>query len=179
MKKKQPVAVEKAKRQGTVKNFYITGPAGKVLADTLPKIDMVSRLFAELYAEQKLNQQLYNEQRNLFYHYIETIDEWVSTSAETLLRAGILQNADPDFLKLYKHSIRKKKTMFFNTQTAINAYYSFAKCETVSSLMLIGLRQDAIDSETYQKAAVKIFSLIENLNEEIEEMRAFLWECRR
>lgn len=179
MTSKQPVAVKKARRQGTVKNFYITGPAGKVLADTLPKIDMVSRLFAELYAEQGLTRELYDEQRDLFYHYIEQVDEWVSSSAELLLRAGLLQNANPAFLKLYKKGIRKKKTMFLNTQTAVNAYYSFAKCDTVSCVMLLGLRQDAINAETYQKTAVKVFSMLDSLNKEIEEMRAFLWECRR
>lgn len=171
MAKKHSVAVEKAKRQGVKKYFYITGPTGWDLSGLLPKMDMVARLIIDLYAEQRVSQEYYDDHRDIFYSYIEGIDDWVSEASETLLRAGLLNEASKEYINLYKNGIKKKKTMYLNTQTALNAYYSFIKCDAVSTLMIMGLRRDAISSTAYKKNANAIFSLIGNLRGDIEEMR--------
>ncbi|MCF8037257.1 MAG: hypothetical protein K9K62_10330 [Desulfobacteraceae bacterium] len=179
MEKNRSAAVEKAKRQGAQKNFFITGPTGWGLAEILPRVDMVARLFTDLFFEQKIPREFFDEQKNQLYSYIEGIDDWVSENSELLLRAGLLNNAGNDYVQLYKNGIKKKKTMYLNTQIGLNAYYSFLKCDALSALMTLGLRQDDIKSDEYKRSASKIFGLIEQLKSEITDRREFICECRK
>lgn len=179
MGKNLSVAVENAKRQGAPKNFYITGPTGWDLAAILPKVDMVARLFTELFSEQRIPRQFYEQQKNVLYNYIEGIDDWVEQNSELLLRAGLLNNSGADYIHLYKNGIKKKKTVYLNTQLALNAYYCFVKCDALSALMTLGLRGDSISARDYKQSASKIFGLIDSLQTDIEDMRDFICECRK
>ena len=172
-------AVQKAKRQGRQKTFYITGPTGWDLVEILPKIDMVNRLFTELFAENKISEKYYEYQKNVFYMFIEAIDDWVSESSEILLRAGFLKDGSNGYFNLLKDSVKKKRVMYLNTQVAMNAYFSFIKCDTLSAVLVLGLRRDAISAREYKTASRKILELTDNMKTEISRMRDRICECRK
>ena len=177
--KNLPAAVQKAKRQGKKKTFYITGPTGWDLVEILPKIDMISRLFTELFAEQKISETYYESQKNIFYMFIEAVDDWVGESSEMLLRAGFLKDGGNGYFNLLKSGIKKKRVLYLNTQVALNAYFSFIKCDTLSAVLTLGLRRDAISAREYKAAANRIFELTENMKTEIGDMRKRVCECRK
>ncbi len=172
-------AVEKAIKQGKKKIFYITGPTGWGLAGLLPKVDMVARNYVELFAEGRVEERHYEAHKNRVYEYIEGIDEWISENSELLLRAGLVGRPGNSYTRLYKQNIKQKRTMYLNTQIALNAYYCFVRCDALSTLMTFGLQKDAITVREYKQAAGRIFALIEQFEGEIEEQREFTCRCRR
>lgn len=179
MGKAKSAAVEKAKRQGAKKTFYVTGPTGWNLAMLLPKVDMVARLFSDLFAEQKIPLQFYQEQQNRIYSYVEGVDDWVSRNSEILLQAGFLKNAGSDYLNLYKSNIKKKRTVYLNTKIALNAFYSFVQCDALSALQVLALRSAILGAPEHKKSSREIFKLIDQLDEDIADMRNFICECRK
>ena len=102
-----------------------------------------------------------------------------SESSEILLRAGFLKDGSNGYFNLLKDSVKKKRVMYLNTQVAMNAYFSFIKCDTLSAVLVLGLRRDAISAREYKMASRKILELTDNMKTEISRMRDRICECRK
>ena len=164
-------AVDKAKKTGVKKVFYITSPSGWALVEILPKMDMAARLASDAFAHDLLEIEEYKAQRNIIYEYIEGVDEWTREVFEKVLQNNIQSNFN---LKIHKDSIKSKKYIYCNTEAGLDAYRSFVKCDTLNRCMVHGLRYGIISEELYATKRKKLFSIAHNCKSDTLKMASML-----
>lgn len=164
-------AVDKAKKTGVRKAFYITSPSGWALVEILPKMDMVARLASDAFAHDLLEIDEYKAQKNIIYEYINGVDDWTQEVFEKVIRNNIQSNFN---LKIHKDNIKSKKFIYCNTETGLDAYRSFVKCDTLNRCMVHGLRYGVVSEEMYATKSKKLFSIVHNCKSDIQKMASTL-----
>jgi hypothetical protein len=169
-------ALEKARKNGVQKVFYVTSPAGWTLSEMLPRIDMVTRLLANNLCENNIEDEEYKNQKDMIFEYLEGVDSWSNEVLEQII------GYDKEISKIisnHREHIKQKKYFNFNTQTGINAYQSFVKCDAVNRSLVFAIRFDIITEKHYSKFGRKLFTILANFKNDIENMRKVLWKLHK
>lgn len=168
--------LEKAKKNGVKKVFYITSPAGWTLSEMLPRIDMVTRLLANTLCDNSIDDEEYKNQKNAIFEYIEGVDSWCNEVIEQVVGND---NEISKIVTNHRDHIKQRKDFYFNTQTGINAYQSFVKCDAVDRCLVYAIRFDIISEKQYSKYGRKLFSILANFKNDVENMRKVLWKLHK
>jgi len=159
MSKRAKSAVDKARKTGIKKKFYITSPAGWGLVELLPKIDMATRVLMDLFANDGLEIEDYKAQKAILREYIEGIDSWTQNAFEMIFHKNIKNDFN---LKIHSEYIKSNKMIYCNTELAVDAYKSFVKCDALNRCLMHGLRYEVITEEEYAKKNKKINTIMAN-----------------
>jgi len=170
-------AVDKARRRGLKKKFYVTSPAGWMLLELLPRVDMAARLLTELFSNGVISLDKFRKRKNIFYEYLEGLDEWYQDRYEFILNSNGHKEC-PDY-QAYVEYIKKDALIYCNTQVGIDAYHTFVRCDTMSRFLLVGLQFEIISSGAYQSSTDRMFAMMSNFKEDIEGIRTYIWRCRK
>ena len=171
MSRNTKTAVDKAKKTGVKKKFYITSPSGWALVEILPKLDMAARLASDAFAHNRVDMEDYKAQKNILYEYIEGIDDWTREVFEKVLQNNIESNFS---LKIHKDNVKSSKFIYCNTEIGLDAYRSFVKCDTINRCMVHGLRYGVISEDFYAVRSKKLFTIVNNCKADIGNMVASL-----
>lgn len=171
MSRNTKTAVDKVRKTGVKKKFYITSPSGWALVEILPKLDMAARMASDAFAHDRMEMEDFKAQKNILYEYIEGIDDWTREVFEKVLQ----NNIQTDFnLKIHKDNVKSSKFIYCNTEVGLDAYRSFVKCDTMNRCMVHGLRYGVVSEEFYAARSKKLFTIVNNCKADVSNMAASL-----
>lgn len=167
-------AVEKAKRLGRRRKFYVSSPSGWMLVELLPKVDMISRILSDYFVDNTLTLEEYKSRKNILYEYIEGIDEWSNARMEEISK----NKKDKKGLH-YKGYVDKFKYIYLNTQLGLDGFHSFARCDTIHRAYMQAMRINIVTEEDYKKGSDKLFDILDNLRTDIQGLKEFTWKLKK
>ena len=169
---KGPAALRKAKQAGRRKKFYITSPSGWKLSDLLPWVDKLSRLSTDLFVQERIDLAEYKARKSVLYACIEAMDDWYNEQSET-----VCQLQGPKLAKL-KDRAQGIKTVYCNTQTGVDAYHCFVRCDLMHCVLVNCLKHEAVSAKALERSTHTLLSIMDNFESELRELEEDLCTCR-
>jgi len=171
MSSKTQSSVEKAKKTGVKKKFYITSPSGWALVEVLPKIDMAARMATNAFAFQKLHLEEYKTQKDILREYIEGVELWTQEVFEQVVQNNKRSRFN---LKMHNEEIKSSKFIYCNTEIGLDAYRGFAKCDTMNRCLIHALRYDVVSEDFYDQKSRNLLNVINNCKADVKNIVASL-----